>query len=105
MLVGEVLVGPELGAGEHDAEEEEHDDGADVDEHLGGGDELGRQEDVLRGHGGEHRDEVERGVHDVVARDHADAAVHDHRGDRVEEDVLSDHQRGTLRTLASEPAS
>ena len=54
---------------------------------------------------GEHDDEVQGGVHHVVGGDDAEAAVDDHGRDAVEEDVLGDHQRGTLRTLASEPAS
>ena len=62
------------GPGEHDAEQEEHDDGADVDEHLGDGDELGRQQDELGGHAGEHHHQVERGVHHVLGGDHPDAA-------------------------------
>ena len=63
------------------------------------------EQDVLRGDRRQHGHQVQRGVHDVVGGDDAEAAVHDHGGDAVEEDVLGDHQRGTLRTLASEPAS
>ena len=103
--MGEVLVEADLGPGEHDAEQEQHDDGADVDEHLRGGDELGGQQHVLRADRGQHGHQVQRGVHDVLRRDDAERAPDDHRRDGVEEDVLGDHQRGTLRTLALEPAS
>ena len=53
--------------GEHDAEQEQHHHRADVDEHLGDGDELGRQQQVLRGGAGQHDDQRQRGVHDVAA--------------------------------------
>ena len=45
----ELLLAPDRRPGEHDAEQEQHDDGADVDEHLGDGDELGAEQDELRG--------------------------------------------------------
>ena len=38
-----------------------------------------RQQDVLGGHAGEHDDEVEGGVHDVVGGDHAQRAEDDQR--------------------------
>jgi hypothetical protein len=47
------LLGAEHGRpGEHDAEQEQHDDGADVDHHLGDGHELGAQQDELGGGAG-----------------------------------------------------
>ena len=65
---------PDAAPGQHDAEEEQHDDGADVDEYLGDGDELGAEQEEQRGHAGEHDDEVERGVHDVLGGDDAERA-------------------------------
>jgi hypothetical protein len=56
--------------GEHDAEQEQHDDGADVDHDLGDGHELGAQQDELGGGAGEHHHQVDRGVHDVGGGDH-----------------------------------
>src|SRR5260370_6194710 len=47
-----------LGPGEHDAEQEEDDDGADVDEDLDPGHELGGQQDVL-GRGASEDDDEE----------------------------------------------
>ena len=95
----------DAGPGEHHAEQEQHHDGADVDEHLRGGHELGGQQDVLGAHRGEHGHQVQRRVHHVLRGDHPERAPHDHGGEQVEEDVLGHHQRGTLRTLAAEPAS
>ena len=57
----------DAGAGEHDAEQEQDHHGADVDEHLGDGDELGGQQEVLRGGAGHHDHQRQRGVHDVAA--------------------------------------
>ena len=91
--------------GEHDAEQEQHDDGADVDEHLGGGHELRGEEHVDRTDRGEHGHEVERGVDDVLGGDDSQGAEHDHGREGIEEEVLRDHQRGTFLTLASDPAS
>ena len=66
VLVVEVALAADLGAGEHGAEEEQHHHRADVDEHLRDGDELRRQQDVLRGRAGEHDHQPERGVDDVA---------------------------------------
>ena len=44
-----------LGLGEHDREQDEHADGADVDEHLGGGHERRAQQGVDAGQAGERR--------------------------------------------------
>ena len=66
-LVVEVGLATDAGAGEHDAEQEQHHHGADVHEHLGDGDELGGQQQVLRGGAGHDGDQRQRGVHDVVA--------------------------------------
>ena len=59
-------------ARQHDPEQEQHDDRADVDEHLHPGDELLTEQDELRGATGEHDDEEQRRVHDVLRRDDAD---------------------------------
>ena len=81
---------PSRRPGEHDAEQEQHDDGADVDEHLGDGDELRGQQDELAGHAGEHDDQPQGGVHDVLGGDDADGADDHDGGDDVERDVLGD---------------
>ena len=70
LVVVEVLGRAERGPGEHDAEQEQHDDGADVDQDLGDGDELGRQQDVEAGRAGQHDDQVQGGVHQVLGGDH-----------------------------------
>ncbi len=70
--VVEVALDADLGAREHDAEQEQHHHRADVHEDLRHADELGGGEDVQRGHAGEHDDEPQRGVHDVVGRHDAD---------------------------------
>ena len=68
LVVGVGLV-TDRGAGEHDAEQEQHHHGADVDQDLRDGDELGRGEDVLGGDATEHDDQPQRGVDDVLGRD------------------------------------
>ena len=65
-LLSSDSVGMHRRAGEHDPEQEQHDDRADVDEHLHPGDELLAEQDVLRRAAGEHDDEEQRGVHDVL---------------------------------------
>ena len=115
-LFADGVVDAEFGPREHDAEEEQHDDGADVDEHLRDADELGAEQQELRRDPGEHDHEVERGVDDVLGRHHAHRGDDHQRGDHAERDVLRDHHvaagigddlrrergdhRGTFLTLA-----
>ena len=94
VLVVQVGVAAEAGAGEHHAEEEQHHHRADVDEHLGDGDELGSQQDVLRGGTGHHDHQRERGVNDVAVGDDTDRGHDHHRGDEPEADVLGDLDTG-----------
>src|SRR4051812_47837526 len=92
--VVEVVAGAELGPGQHDAEQEQHDDGADVDEHLADGHELGGQQDVLGGHAGEHDDQVEGGVHDVLGGDDAQGGADHHQGEDPEGEVHGKSRAG-----------
>ena len=66
---------PTRAAGQHDAEQEQDHHRADVHEHLGDGDELGGQQQVLRGGAGHRRDQRQRGVHDVAAAHDVDGAT------------------------------
>ena len=88
---------------EHDAEQEQHDHRADVNEHLHPGDELRAEQDELRGAAREHDDEEQRRVHDVLRPHDADRA-HRHRGrDDPEGHVLGNH--GRTRSPAGYPPS
>ena len=49
-------VPPQRRPGEEDAEQDQHHDRPDVDEHLGDGRRTQREQDVLRGHTGEDQD-------------------------------------------------
>ena len=82
--------------GEHDAEQEQHDDGADVDEDLDTDDALGGEEHVGAAHAGEDGNQVQRGVHDVRRRDQQDPRENGRGGEHPERDVLSDHYLGTF---------
>jgi hypothetical protein len=77
--------------GEHDAEQQEHDDGADVDEHLDPGHELGRQEDVQRRGAGQDDGEEQRGAYDVGGGHQAERGRDHDDGEDAEDDVLGDH--------------
>ena len=86
----EPLLAPQPGAGEHDAEQEQHHDRTDVHQHLRDGHELGGCQDVLRGDTGEHQHQPERGVHHVLGGDDAQRGEDHHRRDDPEGDVLRD---------------
>jgi len=58
---------PDGSPGEHQAEEQEHDDGTDVDEHLHPGDELGEEQQEEDRGSGQDGEQVEGAV-DEVAR-------------------------------------
>ncbi len=78
-------------ARQHDAEQEEHDDRTDVHEHLHPHDELLAEQDELRRAAGEHHDEIERGVHDVLRPHDAERAQHHRRRNDPKGDVLRYH--------------
>ena len=109
-LVVVVLGGPSYRCpGQHEAEQEQHDDRADVDDHLDDAQELGLEKDVLGGHPGQHDDQSQGGVDDVLHRDDADGR-HRHRdGDDPEGDVLggglSKDDRHYFFPLTSAPTS
>src|SRR5258706_266737 len=63
---------------QHDDEQQQHDDGADVEEDLHPRDELRRQHEERPGHAGQRDDEPEGGVHDVPRRDDEDGACQRH---------------------------
>ncbi len=90
--VVEIVGAADASAGEHGAEEEQHDDGADVDQHLRDRDELGSEQHVLGRGTAEHDHEPERGVHDVVRRHDADRSEGHGGRDHAEGDVLRDHR-------------
>ena len=78
-LEGHVLlpVDPE----EHDHEQEQHHDGAGVDDHLHGGQERGMLEDEEHGHAEQGHDQHQGGVDRVARHHHPDGAgQHDGRG-------------------------
>ena len=61
-------VGPDGRPGEHQREEHEHDDRADVDEHEHQGDQLGAEHEQRPGDPEQRDDQPQRGVHDVPGR-------------------------------------
>src|SRR5260370_39782263 len=78
-------------SGEHDAEQEQDDDGADVDQDLDPGHELGGQQDVLGRGASEDDDQEQCRVDDVAAPDDADGGgAHRDRED-PEGDLLLPH--------------
>ena len=91
------------GAREHDAEEEEDDHRADVDQHLDPRDELGDQQDVLRRRAGQHDDEEQRRVHDVVRAHDPDRRARHRDRDHPERELLLPH--GYFLPFTSAPIS
>ena len=78
-LLGQVLLA--VDAEEHDHEEEQHHDGAGVDDDLHGGQEVGLLLDEEHGHPEQRHDQHQRGVHGVAGDHHADGAG-EHDGGR-----------------------
>ena len=66
-LVGEVVLA--VDAEQHDHEQDQHDDGARVDDDLHGGEELGVLVEEQHGDAEQRRDQAQRRVH-RVAREH-----------------------------------
>src|SRR5690606_11334689 len=82
---------------EHERDDDEHDDGADVDEHLDEGDELGTEDEMAAGETEPRDDEPERGVHHVARGDGERGGG---RGDQAgggEGEVQSRHRRPPAR--------
>ena len=94
LVVVQVRGAAQRGPGEHDPEQEQHDDGAYVDDDLHHRGELGRQEQVDPGHAGQYNDQVEGGVDDVLGRHHPDGGHGHGRGQEPEGDVLGDVEVG-----------
>ena len=67
------VLGP-VDAEQHDDEQEQHDDGAGVDDHLHGGEEVGLLGDEQHGDAEQREHERQRGVHRVAAEHHTEGA-------------------------------
>src|SRR5438270_2552866 len=99
LVVVEGCVAPDRSPGEHGAEQEQHDDGADVDDHLDDEDELGGEEQVLGAGARQHDDQVEHGPHHVLGG-HDLPRREDHDGGQdAEDDVLGNHGTANLLLL------
>ena len=85
LRVGDVHLGDPVG--QHDREEHQHEDAADVDEQLGDGHEVGGEEDVERARAEQRAEQADGAVEDVAREGHARGAGHGHGRDDVEEDV------------------
>ena len=77
-------------AEQHDDEQEQHDDGPGVDDHLDDGHEVGPERDELHGDTEECEDEPERGVHRVAECDDTDGPTEDHHRGREEHHVFEE---------------
>src|SRR4051812_6937584 len=96
LVVVEVDVAADRRAREHGPEQEQHDDGADVDDDLHDEDELLRQQQVLGAGAGQNHHEVEHGPDHVLGR-HDPPRGDDHDGGQdAEDDVLGDHGTANL---------
>src|SRR5207302_2873938 len=109
LVVVELAGLPHRRPGQHDAEQEQHQHGPDVDQHLDDAEELGLEEDVLGGHAGQHDDQSQGGVDDVLHRHDADGGHAHDDGDDAEGDVLGGGARRQGQThffpLTSAPTS
>src|SRR5438270_4293224 len=96
LVVVEGCVAPDRSPGEHRPEQEEHDDGADVDDDLHDEDELRGQQQVLGAGAGQNDHQIEHGSDDVLGR-HDLPRGDDHDGSQdAEDDVLGDHGTANL---------
>ena len=104
---GDVAVRADRRAREHQREEHEHDDRADVDEHLDQGHQLGAEDHVAAGDGAEAHDQPEGGVDDVAGRHGEDGAHRRDEADDGEDDVAGGHDSASpsvARLWAPAPA-
>jgi hypothetical protein len=88
---GDLAVGADGRAGQHEGEKDEDDDRADVDEDLDQGHELGAEDDVAPGDGAEADDQPERRVDDVARGHGEDRADRRDHPDDGEDDVAGGH--------------
>ena len=84
-------VGTDRRAGQHEREEDEHDDGADVDEQLDEADELLPEDEVGAGERTERDEQPQRGVDDLLRRHRQQRRQRRHGTDRDEDDVAGRH--------------
>ena len=89
--------------GEHQPEEQEDDDGADVDQDLHPGDELGGEQQVLDGEPAERHHQPQRGVHQLLGGDGDDGGAEGDEADEEEGDL--DAGRGEEAVAAWRPAA
>ncbi len=75
---------------EHDREDDQHEDAADVDQDLGRREEVGLHDGEEGGDREEHDQEREGGADDVAAGRHRDGARDRGRREDVEDDVQED---------------
>ena len=80
------------GLGEHDREEDEDADRAEVDEHLRGGHDRRAEQRVHAGEGPEADHHRHGGMDDVAQRDDGESGSHDADGEQEEEDAGDDVQ-------------
>ena len=97
-------------AEQHDHEQEQHDDGAGVDDDLHGGEEVGLHRDEVHGDAEQRQHEAERGVHRVrVQHDPERPAEHhprrDHEHDEVDHDEHHRRERPSRRRAGAVTAS
>jgi hypothetical protein len=88
LVVEHELRGPGLGLREHDGEQDQDADRADVDEHLGGGDHHGPGEHVDAGQRSEREDHRETRADDVTPDHHEDGRAEHDAGKQQEEQVV-----------------
>ncbi len=74
-----------LDAGEHQREDEQHGDGAGVDEDLDEREELDGEQDIDAGDADERHDQEESGIDGAPNQDHTQAAREDCRRHEIEE--------------------
>ena len=84
-------------ADEHQDEQEQHEDGAGVDDHLHGGQEGGVLGGVQPGQAEHHAGQEQRGVHRALAQHHHDGRDHGQRGEHPEGDRLAGRGGGQHR--------
>ena len=89
----------------HAGEDDEHDDRADVDEHVHQRDELGAEDEVAAGQAEEGDDEPERGVHHLSAGHRQRAGGHGERAGGGEGDLVAGDYEGYVHWLSADDGS
>ncbi len=75
-------------AEQHDHEQEQHDDGAGVDDDLHRGQEVGLERDEQDGHAEQREHQAQGAAHRVLAEDDAEGAAQDEQGREGEDEGL-----------------